>query len=491
MNAHRHLTDKLNNFYARFKAPCQRANVSTGGWETATTAMAIAVMEHDVRRTLRRVNPRKAAGPDGITGCVLKACANQLAPVVTVFNLSLSQCTVPNCFKQSVIVPVPKKPQPSCLNDYRPIALTSVVMKCFERLVKSIITTSLPATLDPLQFAYCSNRSMDDTISHLLHNTLAHLDTKRGSYARLLFIDYSSAFNTIIPSRLVQKLCDLNLHPSLCQWIHSFLTERPQVVRVDRHASSPLTLSTGSPQGCVLSPLLYSLYTYDCAATSDLKTIIIKFAEDTAVVGLISNDDESAYRTVIKHLVDWSENNNLTLKICKTKELIVDFHRKQQRDHQPICINGAQVERVENFKYLGVNITQDLFWSCHINTLVKKGRQRLFYLRRLREFNLPLRTLKNFYTCTIESVLSGSITNWMGYATKRDRLALRRVVRSAERIIRTALPNLQDIYSSRCRTRARRIISDLNHPNNGLFSLLPSGRRYRQLKANRDSTALC
>ena len=212
--------------------------------------------EHDVRRTLRRVNPRKAAE----------------------FNLFLSQCIVPNCFKQSVIVPVPKKPQPSCLNDYCPIALTSVVMKCFERSVKPLITSSLPATLDPWQFTYRPNRFTDDTISHLVHTIEAHLDTKRGSYARLLFIDYRSAFNTIILTRLLQKPCNLSLHPSLCQWIHSFLTERSQVVCLGRHVLPPHP-QYWLPQGCILSPLLYPLYTYDCTATLDFNTIFIKFAQ--------------------------------------------------------------------------------------------------------------------------------------------------------------------------------------------------------------------
>ena len=87
---------------------------------------------------------------------------------------------------------------------------------------------------------------------------------------------------------------------------------------------------------------------------------------------------------------------------------------------------------MESFKYLGVNITQDLTWSCHINTLVKKARQRLYCLRRLRDFKLPFMVLRNFYTCTIESILAGSITTWMGSTTQQDFLALRRVVRWAE-----------------------------------------------------------
>ncbi|KAI5087604.1 5-hydroxytryptamine receptor 4-like [Silurus meridionalis] len=89
--------------------------------------------------------------------------------------------------------------------------------------------------------------------------------------------------------------------------------------------------------------------------------------------------------------------------------------------------------------------------------------------------------LKTFYTCTIESVLMGSITFWFGNSTMQDRRALQRVVRSAERNIHTELPNLQDIYCTRCRTRARKIVKDLSHPNNGLFSLLRSGKRFRSL----------
>ncbi|KAK1798185.1 hypothetical protein P4O66_000677 [Electrophorus voltai] len=152
----------------------------------------------------------KAVGPDGICGRVLKACTDQLAPVFTdIFNLSLTLGIVPSSFKRSTIVPIPKKPRPSDLNDYRPVALTSVVMKCFERLVRDFITSSLPASMDPPQFAYRHNRSTDDAITHLLHTTLTHLDEGRGNYVKMLFVDYSSAFNTIIPSLLTTKLEDL------------------------------------------------------------------------------------------------------------------------------------------------------------------------------------------------------------------------------------------------------------------------------------------
>ncbi|KAK1803303.1 hypothetical protein P4O66_004012 [Electrophorus voltai] len=175
--------------------------------------------------------------------------------------------------------------------------------------------------------------------------------------------------------------------------------------------------------------------------------------------------------------------NNLFLNVSKTKELIVDCSKKQERHYQPVRISGTTVERVDSFRYLGVHISQDLSWSRHTSSLAKKARQRLYHLRRLRDFRLPSKVLRNFYTCTIESILTGNITVWFGNSTKQDRQALQRVVRSAERITHSELPDLQTTYYKRCQTKARKIVKDPTHPNNRLFSLLRSGRRFRSLKA--------
>ncbi|KAK1803320.1 hypothetical protein P4O66_004104 [Electrophorus voltai] len=102
-------------------------------------------------------------------------------------------------------------------------------------------------------------------------------------------------------------------------------------------------------------------------------------------------------------------------------------------------------------------------WSCYTNCLAKKARQHLYHL------------------C---GILTGNITVWFGNSTKQDRQALQRVVRSAERITHTELPDLQTIYYKRCQTKARRTVKDPTHPNNRLFSLLRSGRRFCSLKTN-------
>ncbi len=425
------LPDALNHFYSWFEmqndTPAQKL-------PTPPNDQALYLSPADVRKTLSRINPRKAAGPDNISGRVLKDCAAQLMDVLTdIFNTSLSQAVVPTCLKSTTIIPVPKKSPVSWLNDYRPIALTPIMMKCFERLVMHKIKTSLPNTLDLLQFAYRPNRSMDDAISSTLHLALTHLENK-DSYVRMLFIDFSSAFNTIIPQQLINKLNLLGLNNSLFNWILDFLTGRPQSVRVGHNTSSTTTLSTGAPQGCVLRPLLFTLLTHDCTAKFS-SNHIIKFADDATVVGLISNNDETHYREEVAQLAEWCGTNNLSLNLGKTKEVVLDFRRRNSIDHPPLTIDSSTVERVSSTKFLGVHITEDLTWTTNTMSLSKKGQQRLHFLRRLKRTSLPPPILTTFYRGTIESVLTSCITVWYGNCSAADRKTLQRTVNTAAKII--------------------------------------------------------
>ncbi len=472
------LPDALNHFYSRFEmqndTPAQKL-------PTPPNDRALCLSPADVRKTLSRINPRKAAGPDNIPGRVLKDCAAQLTDVLTdIFNTSLSQAVVPTCLKSTTIIPVPKKSPVSCLNDYRRIALTPIMMKCFERLVMNNIKNSLPNTLDPLQFAYRPNRSTDDAISSTLHLALTHLENK-DSYVRMLFIDFSSAFNTIIPQQLINKLNLLGLNNSLCNWILDFLTGRPQSVRVGHNTSSTTTLSTGAPQGCVLSPLLFTLLTHDCTAKFS-SNHIIKFADDTTVVGLISNNDETHYREEVAQLAEWCGANNLSLNVEKTKEVVMDF-RRNSVDHPPLTIDSSTVERVSSTKFLGVHITEDLTWTTNTMSLSKKAQQRLHFLRRLKRASLPPPILNTFYRGTIESVLTSCITVWYGNCSAADRKTLQRTVNTAAKIIGAPLPSILDIFLARCSSKTNSIVKDPTHPSHSLFQLLPSGRRYRSIRA--------
>ena len=139
--------DELNNFYARFDRDNQEAAIKA---VLTSDNQPLTLSSIAVCAALSRIHARKAAGPDGILGRVLRVCAGQLAEVLTdIFNLSLAQAAVPTCFKTTSIVLVPKHSTAVSLNDFRPVALTPTIMKCFERLVLAHIKTCLPPHCTP------------------------------------------------------------------------------------------------------------------------------------------------------------------------------------------------------------------------------------------------------------------------------------------------------------------------------------------------------
>jgi hypothetical protein len=142
------------------------------------------------------------------------------------------------------------------------------------------------------------------------------------------------------------------------------------VVKVGNNISNLLILNTGTPQVGVLSPLLYSLLINDSMAMHASNSIT-KLADDTTVVSLITNNDETAYREEVSALGVWCQKNNLSLNVSKTKEMIVEF-RKQKREHPLIHIDTTAVEKVP-FKFLCVHIIDELKWSNHTDSVVKKA----------------------------------------------------------------------------------------------------------------------
>ncbi len=115
--------------------------------------------------------------------------------------------------------------------------------------------------------------------------------------------------------------------------------------------------------------------------SSHSSTSIVKFSDDTVIMGLISDNDKTAYLDEIERLASWCQDNSLrayilSLNVSKNKKLIVDFRKRQQRPYTPLLISGTPVERVSSFKFLGVNISEDLTWIAHIQTQVMKARNK-------------------------------------------------------------------------------------------------------------------
>ena len=163
------------------------------------TIPLFTVQEVEVNNLSVKQNARKAAGPYNVSPSTRRSCTDQLMSVFRdFFNKPLQLYKVPLCFKTSVIIPIPNKATITHLNDYRPVVLMSVVMQILEWLILRYLKSVTNTQLNPHQFAYRVNRSVDDHVALRLHYILQH--------ARVLFIDYSSNVNTTVPQKLYNKL---------------------------------------------------------------------------------------------------------------------------------------------------------------------------------------------------------------------------------------------------------------------------------------------
>ena len=154
----------------------------------------------------------------------------------------------------------------------------------------------------------------------------------------------------------------------------------------------------------------------------------------------------------------WCKDNNLSLTVIKTKEMIVDY-RKKRTEHAPILIHGAVVEQVESFKFFGVHITNKLTRSKHTKTVMKRASQNLFPFRKLKRFGMGPQFLKRVYSYPIER-----ITDWYGNCLASDRKALQSVVCMAQYITGAKLPAIQDFYTRRCQRKCHKNCQILHPP---------------------------
>ena len=462
--------NELNKFYNRFDHHNfldQRNNLtdllSDSDYDFMTT-------ESEVRRYFTQLHSSKAAGPDKLSPRVLKHCAIQLANIfMFIFNKSFTTRSVPSLWKQSCIIPVPKTSAISCLNDLRPVALTAVPMKVCERIFLEHFKPFVTPFLDSLQFAYQSSRSCEDAVLVILEKLYSYLEyPNRGNHARVMFFDFSSAFNTIQPHVLVRKLVSMKVPNSLTHWIMNYLTNRSQFVKLSPSClSDVITSNTGAPQGTVLAPFLFTLYTFD-ARSSEEGCSLIKFADDTAMVGLINDDNDNAYLSQIQSFVNYCDSNFLELNVSKTKEMLIDY-RRNISPPPPVFIKGTAVERVDKYKYLGVVLNNKLTWDDHVDVLVKKLNSRLYCLRKLSNFNVSSEILGIFYNCTFSGVWRYCLICWGGNVSKTELSRIESIIKKAEKVIGESQLSVESIYQCLLQSKLDAVWDDPSHPLYDVF----------------------
>ena len=280
--------------------------------------------------------------------------------------------SIPSEWKEAEVVPIFEKGDKSTPGNYRPVSLTAIVCKIFEKFVRDALCNHLADNnlLSPEQFGFTSGRSCTTQLLVTINDWLESLD--KGKAVDAVYLDFKKAFDLVPHSRLLLKLESYGVSGSLLGWIQDFLSDRTQYVKINGHVSDRCEVSSGVPQGSVLGPTLFIYFINDLPDMTKCKTKI--FADDTKAYTEVTEDSESRQflQCCIDSLVTWADTWLMKFNSSKCKVMHLGKHNPNHVYYIRDGYNYSQLDTTSVEKDLGVYVDNKLNFDTHVTTIVKK-----------------------------------------------------------------------------------------------------------------------
>jgi len=456
---------------------------------TVAELETVVFRPRDLRRVMKRLDPQKATGPDGIGNRVLRECADCLAtPLAKLFRLSFAKGHFPALWKLARVVPVHKKKSRSDPGNYRPISLLSNISKLMEKFVNKQLQRHLftNGLVQSNQFGFRPRHSAADLVTYLSHEWLSSINDR--NEVMVVALDIKAAFDRVWHNGLLAKLRARGVSGRLLTWIESYLRDRRIQVVVGGQSSVEKSINASVPQGSLLGPTKFLVYIDDLG--DGLGNLIYFYADDSTLYCIIRQgglpQTVNSMNADLSHIHLWGLQWKVIFAPEKCKVMTLSKKRSQSQQLPPssLFMGGTELQECSEIDILGVTYTNNMSFDQQVDKVASNAGRRVSVLRRVAPY-LDAKGRETVYKAHIRSVMEYAPLSWMTASETKLR-RLDDIQSRASKIIGSSVR--LDSLSHRRVVSGLGLIHRLHKPDQpeALRSLLPP--RTPQTRATRSSS---
>ena len=336
----------------------------------------VSITPDDIIAAIDELRASAASGPDGFPAILLKNCKHELAiPLAIMWNKSMETSYIPSSLQFNLITPNHKGGSKSIQANYRPVALTSHLIKIYEKVLRNKIAAFLASKnlLNKNQHGFRAGRScLTQLIAH--HDHILSL-LEEGFNVDVVYLDFAKAFDKVDHNLVLKKAQEMGIDGKLLSWLQEFLQNRTQSVVVNGKVSSPRPVISGVQQGSVLGPLIFLILIADI--DEDIHhSLVASFADDTRVKkGLKSESDAADLQNDLFRIYQWSEKNNMQFNAVKFELMRYGKDNELKGSTSYVAPNWELMEEKDYVKDLGITMSNDCSFKVHINNVIESAKR--------------------------------------------------------------------------------------------------------------------
>ena len=378
------------------------------------------VTENEVSSLIKNLK-NIAAGWDDLATKQMKIVSQYISrPLTYLCNLSMTKGVFPRELKVANVIPLFKAGNIMSVNNYRPVSISPVFSKIFEKLMFNRLSEYLKwkNVLCVNQFGFREKHSSYMALITLVDHLSEALE--KGDTVIGLFLDFSKAFDTVDHDILLLKLNHYGIRGPILDWFNDYLCNRRQYVTYNGVSSQSSWVKCGVPQGSILGPLLFLIYINDLPNVISLFSVL--YADDTNMFDSGKDLDKliDNINSELNNICDWLNANKLSLNVSKTHFMIWAPRATIMNSLKPIVISGHEIDKVCNTKFLGIVLDDHLNWESHIQYIKNKISKTIGTLKKLRPY-INISTMVSLYYSFIYPYLMYCVHVWgKTYASNLD-----------------------------------------------------------------------